>query len=103
MALINSFAASQIIGLPGVIVLTDTSQGQDTNITERRVFIVDANNDYLVPDGTITNYVVWPYADISIQINCLKVDKAPNITVEWIGTVPVSPYIFDYTFDYTFN
>ena len=85
MPFVNSFTASQIIGLPGTVVLTNTSTGSDPSITERRVYLEDANGNYLKPEGTTTDYVVWPLNENPFRINCLKVDKAPNVTVQYLS------------------
>jgi len=84
MALSAAFTATQLLGLPETIVVTDTSTGSDGAITSRRVYITDAFNNYIVPEGTTTDYVVWAYADSSINIECLTKDMAVDVTVQWL-------------------
>jgi hypothetical protein len=84
MALSAAFTATQLLGLPETIVVTDTSTGSDGAITSRRVYITDAFNNYIVPEGTTTDYVVWAWADSSINIECLTKDMAVDITVQWL-------------------
>jgi len=84
MALTPAFTATQLLGLPETIVVTDTSTGSDGAITSRRVYITDAYNNYIVPEGTTTDYVAWDYADSSINIECLTKDYAVEILVQWL-------------------
>jgi len=84
MALSAAFTATQLLGLPETIVVTDTSTGSDGAITSRRVYITDAYNNYIVPEGTTTDYVDWALANSSINIECLTKDMAVDITVQWL-------------------
>jgi hypothetical protein len=84
MALSAAFTATQLLGLPETIVVTDTSTGSDGAITSRRVYITDAYNNYIVPSGTTTDYIAWDYADSSINIECLTKDYAVEILVQWL-------------------
>lgn len=87
MALTPNFSTAQIIGLPQNIVFVDESTGSDVAITERRILLQQYNGDYLVPSGTLTNYIVWPLgvsSSIMIQ-DVLPVDMALNITVLWVN------------------
>ena len=85
MPLTPSFSISQTLGLPGQFTLTDTSTGSDAAIEERRVFITKSDGTYWVPTGTTTDYIVWPYADASIDIATLDKDYAFSINVIWIN------------------
>jgi hypothetical protein len=78
MPLTPNFSASQLIGLPEQIVITDTSTGSDINIASRKLYIQTANGEYLI-DGE-----VWSYADDEITVDCLEKDEAVNITVNWL-------------------
>ncbi len=86
MPLVESFTATQSLGFPSRITLTDTSTGSDGAIAERRVTVVDSNGDYLVEEGTTTNYEVWPYADATITLDLLTIDRAVYITVYWVNS-----------------
>lgn len=88
MALSVEFSTSQTVGNPSVIVLSDDSTGTDAAVTQRRVYLVDAQGNYVVPDGTSTDYVNFPIVALSgdeIEIDCLDNDMALNITVQWLN------------------
>lgn len=83
MAITPNFSSSQLAGDLSVAVLTDTSTGSGT-ITGRLVYIRKYNGDYLVPTGTSTTYVYWPYsagAGDTINIDILDKDYCLEITV----------------------
>jgi hypothetical protein len=61
-------------------------------IVSRRVFLVNYAGEYLVADGTTTNYTVWPLAQSSISIDCLSQDTAVQITVNWVDAGGVTLY-----------
>lgn len=83
MPLTPNFSASQNYGTITDFTLEDTSTGSDT-ITGRLVYIRDVNGDYVVPDGTTTDYIFWPYADDTIDIEgVLDQDYCWDITVVW--------------------
>lgn len=84
MALSPNFALSQTFGLSSTITLQDTSTGSDSNIVTRRVYFRKDDNTFLVPEGTSTQYVVWPYASSSISINVLDKDRAITTIVQWL-------------------
>lgn len=86
MALIPSFTASQSSGLPGTILLTDTSTGSDVIITKRRVYLLQSNGQYLIPTGNSTNYIEWSIANPTISLNVLSQDTALSITVQWLSS-----------------
>lgn len=88
MALSTDFSTSQTIGAPSTILLEDTSTGTDAAVTQRRIYIVDAQGNYVVPDGTSTDYVNFPLVALSgdeIEIDCLDNDMALTITVQWLS------------------
>ena len=84
MALTPNFTASQNYGTPSVITLTDTSTGSDGTIAKRRVYLLQANGQYLVPSGTTTSYISWSLVDTSINLDVLAQDSALSITVQWL-------------------
>lgn len=92
MALTPNFSASQTIGIPTNVNLTDTSTGSDGAITQRRVYLQQADGTYLVPTGTTTSYVLWNIGDASISINCLTQDTALSILVQWLNVSNVVLY-----------
>jgi len=73
------------------IRITDTSTGADAAITQRRVYLQQADGSYLVPTGTTTDYIEWNYLDASIDIDVLTTDYALLILVQWlnVGNTPL--------------
>ena len=82
MALTPLFTSSQTVGLPNIITITDTSTGSDVLVTQRRVYLIKQDGTYLVPVGTTTDYIVWDYADVSIDIDALDKDYCLNVKVD---------------------
>lgn len=103
MALTPNFSASQTIGEPGKINLSDISTGSDAAIVSRRVYIEDANGDYLVETGTTTDYEVWDYADSSITLDVLTQDTAANITVQWLSVSGIVLYTKTILYEFSLN
>jgi hypothetical protein len=66
------------------IRITDVSTGADAAITQRRVYLQQADGSYLVPTGTLTDYIEWNYLDASIDIDVLNTDYALLILVQWL-------------------
>jgi hypothetical protein len=110
MPITASFTASQTLGLPSIITLTDTSTGSDATVTARRVYLQKADGTYLTPAGILTDYIVWPLDQASIDIDALDRDYALNIVVTHVtasGTAVASAAqlkvfaqhleLFDYT------
>lgn len=89
MALVPNFSVSQLSATPNVITLTDTSTGSDILITKRRVYLLQANGEFLVPSGVLTSYIDWPLASASISLNVLTQDTALTILVEWLSATNV--------------
>ncbi len=111
MPLTPIFSASQPVGEPSVVTLTDDSTGSDGAITQRRAYFKQPAGSYLVPDGTTTEYVEWALADTSMDFDILgETDKALIITVQWLNvsnavlydkTNPVAGFTsFNEDFDY---
>jgi hypothetical protein len=89
MPISPSFTASQNSGTPNLIFLTDTSTGSDVTITKRRIYLLQSNGTYLVPTGTLTNYIDWALVDTTTSLNVLIQDTALSITVEWLTAANV--------------
>ena len=87
MSFVANFQAEQFSGTPSSFTLTDTSTGSDPSITYRRVYLLQANGSFLVPQGTTTDYIVWDYADASIILDVLAQDTALSITVQWMNAL----------------
>jgi hypothetical protein len=95
MALTQEFSTTQTVGFPSKIDLTDDSTGTDAAIVSRRIYLVDAEGEYVVPTGTVTDYVDFPIvllATDEITIDCLTVDSALDITVQWLNVSNVVLY-----------
>ena len=85
MSFAPSVAISQNIGSPSIVAVTDTSTGSDGAIVSRHVFLQTADNTYLVPSGTTTDYTNWLIsAGTTKSINALDKDYALLITVNWV-------------------
>lgn len=98
MALTVSFTAESVSGSPSDILFTDTSTGTDVAVTSRRIYVSDKDGDFLVEDGTSTEYEVWaiPLAT-DITLDLLASDMAVRITVQWLDVSNV--VLYDYTID----
>jgi hypothetical protein len=86
MPISPAFTAQQSPSNPNTVVLVDDSTGSDVAISSRRVYIQNSSGDYLVPTGTTTSYVVWPYADDSISLDILDEDTAVSIKLDWLNS-----------------
>lgn len=84
MPLTPNFTASQLSGSPQTATFSDTSTGSDSDITQRRIYLLQADGDYLVPDGVTTDYVEWALANSSISLDVLSQDTALSVTVQWL-------------------
>src|SRR4051812_32015248 len=93
MALTPNFVASQAGGTPQNLTLTDSSTGSDGAITQRRIYLVQADGTYLTPSGSTTDYIAWAYANASITISdILSNDIALSILVQWLSVTNVVLY-----------
>lgn len=80
-----NFSSDQSSSDPSVITFLDISLGTDSTITDRQIQVVLADGTYLVPDGTSTNYIDWPYGQTSIVVDLLKRSTAAFVTVSWLA------------------
>lgn len=85
MSLTVNFSATQSLSSPNEITLSDTSTGTDGTITSRRVYLRLANGNYLVEEGTTTDYEVWVIGDTEITLDVLSKSQAINVTVQWLA------------------
>ena len=109
MPLTPDFTATQVLGSPENIVLTDVSTGSDVAITQRRVYIQLSDGSYLVEDGTTTDYEAWALATNPLTLDVLTQDQATAITVQWLDvsntvlytkTQKIGFTLYNETFDY---
>lgn len=84
MAVTVNFSSSQNYGTIETVTLTDTSTGSGSNITGRLVYLRKNDGTYLVPTGTTTDYIYWPYVlgpTDTIDIEVLNKDYCLDISV----------------------
>lgn len=88
MPLTQNFSASQVLGLPNQIVLTDESTGSDGAVTARRVYPIDSNGDTVLQEGTTTAYELWDNfpGTTTLTLDLLTRDTALNIRVDWVNS-----------------
>lgn len=96
-----NFTASQNSGSPEICTFTDTSTGSDLNITQRRIFLLQANGEYLVESGTTTDYEAWSYASSTISLDVLSQDTSLSVTVQWLDVSNVVLYTKTIAFGFT--
>lgn len=85
MAFVEDFSVSQSSGTPESLTALDTSTGSDINITQRRIYLLQADGTYLVPSGVDTDYIEWALATNPLTIsNILTQDTALSVTVQWL-------------------
>ncbi len=98
MAIVPSIAVSQSAISPQNVTVTDDSTGTDGSIASRRLYIQNANGEYIVPTGTTTQYIPWSYAQSSITPNVLTQDTGASITVHWLDSGDNILYVFNNTY-----
>jgi len=103
MAFVPLYTVEQLQTTPNVLRFVDTSTGSDNFIKSRRIYLKKSNGEYLVPQGTTTNYIVWGLSSSTIDVNVLDKDYALYIEVKWVSDPNIYPYIFDNTFSNIFN
>ena len=104
MPLVASFSAAQTPGVPGTILLTDTSTGTDVAVTQRRVYIQTAAGDYLVEEGVTTEYSPWldfPSTTELTLTDILTKDFACRVVVQWLDVS--NTVLYDKTLYYGFT
>lgn len=99
MALTPNFTASNSLQTPSILTLTDTSTGSDIDVVNRRVTISKPFGGYLVPSGTLTNYINWDYVNSSININAITRDYSIKVLVEWLNVDDDVLYFKEYDFN----
>jgi len=99
LPLVVSFTASSVVGEPGQVLFHDTSSGSDVAVTSRRIYVSDKDGDFIVEEGTSTEYEVWALplsTDITLDLFTSSVgDKACKIVVQWLNVSNV--VVYDYT------
>jgi hypothetical protein len=87
--MVQNFETSQTLGNNSVINIEDTSTNSDPSLTSRRVYLVQANGEYLVPEGTATDYIEWDIDEDTLEIDVLDKDYALNVLVHWLDGTTV--------------
>lgn len=80
----QNFSVSQTPSNPQYLIITDTSTGLE-DVVSRRIYIQDCFGNYIVPEGTTTDYIVWENENDPISLDILTKDVAVNIKVQWMG------------------
>lgn len=84
-----SFSTSQSAGDLSVATFTDTSTGSDNTLTGRLLYLKKYDGNYLTPVNITSQYIFWPLASSSIDVDCLDKDYCLDITVIWFsGSTP---------------
>ncbi len=83
MAYVLAFSTSSLLGRPSVIVFNNLSTGDiDPNIVEFQIFLTKSDGTYLKPDGSTTDYIVWPISSNPFLLDILPKDMSLFIEVE---------------------
>ena len=106
----QNFTVAQTPINPAYVIITDTSTPPNDyatyNIDSRRIYIRDSFGNFIVPDGTTTDYIEWPLLQNPISLNILTQDFAVNIQVEWRDstvTPPTNPVLYSLDNNYCFS
>lgn len=86
MAITPNFTSSESLASNNLVTFTDTSQGSDGTLTNRRIYVVLANGKWLTTGGVQSSteaYMDWAYASASTTIDLLKQSQTANVTVKW--------------------
>ncbi len=83
MAAVANFSVVQNSGTPSYLNYTDLSTDL-VGVASRRIYMLQSDGTYLVPSGTITDYVVWSIASTTISLDVLSQDAALSIKVDWV-------------------
>ena len=71
----QNFTVAQTPINPAYVIITDTSTPPNDyatyNIDSRRIYIRDSFGNFIVPDGTTTDYIDWPLLQNPISLNII--------------------------------
>ncbi len=102
MPFVPNFTAVQIAGSLSTMRLTDTSTGTDAAITDREIRIRLADGTYLVPSGNPSDeFIAWPYAASTKDVNVLTADFAPQIILVWLDVNGDTLYTKEIAYSFT--
>lgn len=93
MAFTGSFTLTQLSSDLTGFTLTDTSSYADEaqgTFSGRRIYNIKVDGNTLVPDGTSTSYIDWPFTDGNTKAitGILNTDYALLVEVQWISLAP---------------
>ena len=94
MAFVPNFSISQSLGTPNICTFTDTSTGSDSAITGMKIYMLKADDTYLV-DGL--NWALGTQR----EVNRLNRDYALYVTVNWLDGSLNILYTKSYAVDFT--
>lgn len=87
MPLTVSISAGQSLGVPSIIVITDTSTGTDATVTNRKVYLRTSTNQYLTEvqqSSSTVSFTNWPISDgATINLDVLTEASTLEVTVVW--------------------
>lgn len=95
MSFTPSIVVSQSALTPSNVTVLDDSSGSDAAISQRRIYVQNAQGTYLVPSGTTTDYTQWALIDTSILLDILTQDECVNIIVQWLSVTNVVLYTYE--------
>ena len=109
MPITPSFRSSLSISSNNLVTFVDNSSGTDLSLTNRRIYVVLANGNWLTTGGVESSteaYIDWSYADTSTVINLLTKSTTASVTVKWYAgstyvteeTILMEWDLFDYCF-----
>jgi hypothetical protein len=91
---------------PSKFILTDDSSYVDepaNTFTGRKIYLYKVDGTTLVPSGTATTYINFPFADgNSIELSVLEQDMSLDILVEWESSNPQGGSVYELQVVYTF-
>ena len=92
---------------PASFILTDNSSYVDeaqNTFSGRRIYLIKDDGGFVVPDGTTTTYIDFPFSDgYQIALDVLPIDLSLNILVEWVSNDPQPGSVYDLQVIYTFT
>lgn len=102
----GSFSISQTSDITSLVV-TDTSSYVDEpagTFSGRRIYIYKIDNTTLVPAGTLTTYISWPFTDGNVKTieGILNTDYSLLISVVWDSLAPQPGSVYVAQDVYTF-
>lgn len=103
MAFSLSFSVTQGVDSTA-FTLIDTSTGSDINVVTRRITCTTMGGTILVPTGTTTTYILFPFSDGSpITVSVLPIDYAMTIRLDYVDSVGTTLYSLSQNYCFTGN